>query len=87
MNNFQLSKEEYLWQNELKDIIWLELQAYHADRTPTEQDNYLCSAREVVPQLLNEIMSYKFQKHKRNPTSSYNSDSGVEDECNGCFSM
>lgn len=82
----QISKEEYLWQNELKDIIWLELQAYHADRSPVEQDQFLCSARESVPLLLNDIMNYKFQKHSKR-LSTQSSDSGVEDDCSGCLSM
>lgn len=55
----QLSREEHLWQNELKDLIWLELQAWHADRTPTEQDKYLCEAREGVQQLLLDIINYR----------------------------
>lgn len=55
----QMSKEEHLWQNELKDLIWLELQAWHADRTPQQQDQYLCEARNTVQPLLLEIMNYK----------------------------
>jgi len=54
-----LSREEHLWQNELKDLIWLELQAWHADRTPTEQDDYVCKARQNVADLLNDIMGYR----------------------------
>lgn len=72
----QISKEEYLWQNELKDLIWLELQAFHADRSTIEQDTYLCNARDSVSNLLHEIMNYKFIP---NTTS--------EDSCTGCFSM
>lgn len=71
-----MSKEENLWQNELKDLIWLELQAFHADRSTIEQDTYLCNARDSVSNLLYEIMNYKFAI---NATS--------DDFCNGCFSM
>lgn len=81
-----MSREETLWQNELKDVIWLELQAYHADRTPVEEDSYLCTAREVVEPLLNDIKHYKFQRHSRRYISQ-NSDSGVEDDCSGCVTM
>ncbi|GLV61244.1 Mekk1, partial [Carabus blaptoides fortunei] len=42
-----ISQEEQLWQNELKDLIWLQLQAWHADRTVTEQDQYLCKERNL----------------------------------------
>ncbi|XP_066255609.1 mitogen-activated protein kinase kinase kinase 4 isoform X2 [Euwallacea similis] len=81
-----MSREESLWQTELKDLIWLELQAYHADRTPIEEDEYLCSARETVEPLLQNIMNYRFKRHSRK-YSSQNSDSGVEDDCPGCNSI
>ncbi|XP_074030736.1 mitogen-activated protein kinase kinase kinase 4 isoform X2 [Leptinotarsa decemlineata] len=81
-----ITREEVLWQNELKDLIWLELQAYHADRTPMEQDDYLCAARECVEPLLDDIKNYKFQRHVRR-YSFQNSDSGVEDDCPGCISV
>lgn len=60
-----MSREEALWQNELKDVIWLELQAYHAERTPMEEDSYLCSEREIVDPLLNDIKNYRFQRNSR----------------------
>ncbi|XP_030753033.1 mitogen-activated protein kinase kinase kinase 4 [Sitophilus oryzae] len=81
-----MSREESLWQNELKDLIWLELQAYHADRTTIEEDEYLCAARESVEPLLQNIMNYRFRRHSRK-YSSQNSDSGVEDDCPGCASI
>lgn len=81
-----MSREETLWQNELKDVIWLELQAYHAERTPTEEDAYLCSARESVEPLLKDIQNYRFQRTSRR-YSTQNSDSGVEDDCPGCICL
>ncbi|XP_031337464.1 mitogen-activated protein kinase kinase kinase 4 isoform X2 [Photinus pyralis] len=81
-----ISREEQLWQNEFKDLIWLELQAWHADRTPAEQDSYLCNARESIQDLLDDIMTYRFIRN--NPhTSTHSNDSGVEDECLGCLSL
>ncbi|XP_075215623.1 mitogen-activated protein kinase kinase kinase 4 isoform X2 [Lycorma delicatula] len=71
-----VSQEEALWQNELNDLIWLELQAWHADRTPQQQDLYLCQAREDVHNLLNEIINYKFKK-RVDQLSSSSSDSGI----------
>lgn len=53
------SNEDYTWQTELKDIIWLELQAWHADRTLEQQDKYLYSARQGIPDLLTRILNYK----------------------------
>nr|CAD7416016.1 unnamed protein product [Timema cristinae] len=58
-----LSREEDMWQNELKDLIWLELQAWQADRTPREQDDYLCKAREKVADLLDEIINYRKERN------------------------
>lgn len=55
----KLSSEDYLWQTELKDMIWLELQARHASRTLEQQDKYLYSARQGIPDLLNKILNYK----------------------------
>lgn len=55
-----ISREEYLWQTELKDLIWLELQAWHADRTLEQQDKYLLAARQDVGTLLKQIMEYRF---------------------------
>nr|XP_022910151.1 mitogen-activated protein kinase kinase kinase 4 [Onthophagus taurus] len=82
-----ISKEEALWQLEIKDLIWLELQAYHAGRTTVDEDNYICIARECIGSLLNEIMMYKFRRKKKR-VSVTSQDSGVEsDDCSGCLSM
>lgn len=40
-------------------MIWLELQAWHADRTLDQQDKFLFAARQNVSDLLTEIMDYK----------------------------
>lgn len=55
----KLSSEDYLWQTELKDMIWLELQARHASRTLEQQDKYLYSARQGIPDLLSKILNYR----------------------------
>ncbi|KAJ9598147.1 hypothetical protein L9F63_026746, partial [Diploptera punctata] len=85
-----LSREEHMWQNELKDLIWLELQAWHSDRTPMEQDEYLCKAREGVQDLLDDIMNFRRKKYLHlnhcqtvvfirppGPMSTQSSDSGI----------
>lgn len=56
----KLSSEDSLWQTELKDMIWLELQARHASRTIEQQDKYLYSARQGIPELLNKILNYRY---------------------------
>ncbi|XP_011302780.1 mitogen-activated protein kinase kinase kinase 4 isoform X2 [Fopius arisanus] len=94
----QMSSEESRWQNELKDLIWLELQAYHADRSLVGQDEYLCKQREAIGPLLTEIMEYRYSPAPySNPSSAASSsnDSGfegstpmiVEPTCMGCLCM
>ncbi|XP_006619036.1 mitogen-activated protein kinase kinase kinase 4 [Apis dorsata] len=83
----QISHEETRWQNELKDLIWLELQAYYADRSPMAQDEYLCKQRETVEGLLKEIMEYRYDpvaNVKNNNKSSSSIELGI---CPGCLSM
>nr|BAN21181.1 mitogen activated protein kinase kinase kinase 4, mapkkk4, mekk4 [Riptortus pedestris] len=83
---------EHLWQTELKDMIWLELKARLADRTVDEQDKYLLDARNSVPQLLDDILNYRFER-KQDKLSAQSSDSGVFislpeiEECSGCLSL
>ncbi|XP_077286327.1 mitogen-activated protein kinase kinase kinase 4 isoform X2 [Arctopsyche grandis] len=55
---------EHTWKNELKDLIWLEVSAKHAGRTPTQHDYYLLSKRETVPILLQQILDYKFENNE-----------------------
>lgn len=40
-------------------MIWLELQAWQAERTLEEQDHFLCASRKDIPQLLNKILHYR----------------------------
>lgn len=54
-----ISQEEQLWQTEVKDLIWLELQAWKGDRSLEETDHYLCKKRLAVGDLLREIMNYR----------------------------
>lgn len=54
-----MSREETRWQSELKDLIWLELQAYHEGRSVVAQDEWLCKQREAIGPLLKEIMEYR----------------------------
>lgn len=95
------SHEEYTWQTELKDMIWLELQAWHADRTLEQQDKYLFTARQGISDLLNQILTYKFNPKYMRGTSTISVDSGLgsdgscdtsrcsssQSTCKGCFSM
>lgn len=55
----KLSTEDASWQTELQDMIWLELQAWHADRSLEQQDKFLYKARQEIPDLLNKILNYR----------------------------
>ncbi|CAK1543740.1 unnamed protein product [Leptosia nina] len=59
-----ISHEEQVWQNELKDLIWLELQAKITGRTLELQDAFLCSQRNIVPNIIERILEYKFVSSK-----------------------
>ncbi|XP_011195434.2 mitogen-activated protein kinase kinase kinase 4 isoform X1 [Zeugodacus cucurbitae] len=94
----KLSHEEHTWQAELKDLIWLELQAWQADRTMEQQDKYLFTARQAVPELLSQIINYKFQPRFQRATSEMSVDSGFSTDsnasspqpgklCTGCMSL
>uniref|UniRef100_A0A182N4P5 Mitogen-activated protein kinase kinase kinase 4 n=1 Tax=Anopheles dirus TaxID=7168 RepID=A0A182N4P5_9DIPT len=78
-----LSNEERLWQTHVNDLIWLELQAWHADRSIEQQDRLLCQARQEIGDLLDEIMRFRFQRkpstvrRAASETSSV-ADSGIE---------
>lgn len=72
----KMSPEDHTWQTELKDLIWLELQAWHADRSLDQQDKYLYTARQGVPELLEKIQNYKFLPKYIREASVLSTDSG-----------
>uniref|UniRef100_A0A671QGJ1 Mitogen-activated protein kinase kinase kinase 4 n=1 Tax=Sinocyclocheilus anshuiensis TaxID=1608454 RepID=A0A671QGJ1_9TELE len=41
------------------EVIWLELQAWHARRSVVEQDLYLYTARQAIPDIINEVLHFK----------------------------
>lgn len=80
-----ISKEEQLWQTEVKDMIWLELQANMADRTLEQQDKFLFTARQSIGELLREIMTYRFNRKFYRADSALSAktiDSGVSSMAN-----
>lgn len=78
----KISLEEHTWQTELKDLIWLELQAWQADRTLEQQDKYLFAARQLVPDLLTQIINYKFSPRYKRALSTLSVDSGIISDSN-----
>nr|XP_036879802.1 mitogen-activated protein kinase kinase kinase 4 isoform X4 [Manis javanica] len=47
------------WFNRSNELIWLELQAWHAGRTINDQDFFLYTARQAIPEIINEILTFK----------------------------
>uniref|UniRef100_A0A2K6RD55 Mitogen-activated protein kinase kinase kinase 4 n=1 Tax=Rhinopithecus roxellana TaxID=61622 RepID=A0A2K6RD55_RHIRO len=47
------------WLNRSNELIWLELQAWHAGRTINDQDFFLYTARQAIPDIINEILTFK----------------------------
>lgn len=72
-----ISKEEQLWQTEVKDLIWLELQANMADRTLEQQDKFLFTSRQSIGELLREIMTFRFNRKFYRNDSVITVDSGL----------
>ncbi|XP_075452861.1 mitogen-activated protein kinase kinase kinase 4 isoform X5 [Ascaphus truei] len=48
-----------MWFNRSNELIWLELQAWHAGRSINDQDLYLYTARQAIPDIINEILTFK----------------------------
>nr|XP_043901962.1 mitogen-activated protein kinase kinase kinase 4 isoform X2 [Solea senegalensis] len=42
-----------------KEVIWLELQAWHARRSTSDQDLFLFTARQAIPDIINEVLHFK----------------------------
>ncbi|XP_074531758.1 mitogen-activated protein kinase kinase kinase 4 isoform X2 [Halichoeres trimaculatus] len=42
-----------------KEVIWLELQAWHARRSTVDQDLFLFTARQAIPDIINEVLHFK----------------------------
>uniref|UniRef100_A0A8C1WT24 Mitogen-activated protein kinase kinase kinase 4 n=1 Tax=Cyprinus carpio TaxID=7962 RepID=A0A8C1WT24_CYPCA len=52
-----LENTAFMVQN--NEVIWLELQAWHARRSVAEQDLYLYTARQAIPDIINEVLHFK----------------------------
>ncbi|XP_063299410.1 mitogen-activated protein kinase kinase kinase 4 isoform X3 [Pelobates fuscus] len=48
-----------MWFNRSNELFWLELQAWHAGRSINDQDLYLYTARQAIPDIINEILTFK----------------------------
>ncbi|XP_068698407.1 mitogen-activated protein kinase kinase kinase 4-like isoform X1 [Montipora foliosa] len=62
----QSSEENKKWKVELSQALWLELQAWHANRSMSEQDQYLMAARASVNEVLDEVINFKVKIEGKN---------------------
>uniref|UniRef100_UPI00358DF201 mitogen-activated protein kinase kinase kinase 4 n=1 Tax=Myxine glutinosa TaxID=7769 RepID=UPI00358DF201 len=58
--SLQHQQQQQLWQNPWNDLIWLELQAWHAGRSTSDQDMYLYAARKTVPDVMSDVLAFRF---------------------------
>ena len=72
----QMSQEDTLWQNELKDVIWLELQAWFAGADKWCQDQWIHHERNLLEEVATTVTSYTFQPD--NNTTSFLQQQSVE---------
>ncbi|CAG5034150.1 unnamed protein product [Parnassius apollo] len=81
-----ISREEQVWQNELKDLIWLGLAARVAGRSLPQQDDYLCAQRAAVPAVVRTILHYRFVNPYKCPSTDESEQDDVENESQTCLS-
>ena len=54
----QQSKEDTMWQNELKEVVWLELQAWFSGKDVNSQDQWILQKRQQVDQIADKVIKY-----------------------------
>ncbi|XP_030626563.1 mitogen-activated protein kinase kinase kinase 4 [Chanos chanos] len=64
MSSKKKEKEQRGWENtafmgQNNEVIWLELQAWHARRSITDQDLFLYTARQAIPDIISEVLHFK----------------------------
>uniref|UniRef100_A0A6Q2XTN2 Protein kinase domain-containing protein n=1 Tax=Esox lucius TaxID=8010 RepID=A0A6Q2XTN2_ESOLU len=52
-----LEVSPFMGQN--NEVVWLELQAWHARRSVGDQDLFLFTARQAIPDIINEVLHFK----------------------------
>ncbi|XP_037127428.1 mitogen-activated protein kinase kinase kinase 4 isoform X1 [Syngnathus acus] len=55
----QRGQENMAFMGHNNEVIWLELQAWHARRSIRDQDFFLFTARQAIPDLINEVLHFK----------------------------
>ncbi|GAA6094351.1 mitogen-activated protein kinase kinase kinase 4 isoform X1 [Tachysurus ichikawai] len=55
----QRGQENTAFMGQNNEVIWLELQAWHARRSITDQDLFLYTARQAIPDIINKVLHFK----------------------------
>ncbi|GAA6213903.1 mitogen-activated protein kinase kinase kinase 4 isoform X3 [Lates japonicus] len=55
----QRGMENMAFMGHNNEVIWLELQAWHARRSTGDQDLFLFTARQAIPDIINEVLHFK----------------------------
>uniref|UniRef100_A0AAY4DGD6 Mitogen-activated protein kinase kinase kinase 4 n=1 Tax=Denticeps clupeoides TaxID=299321 RepID=A0AAY4DGD6_9TELE len=77
----QRGMENPAFMGQNNELIWLELQAWHARRSITEQDLYLYTARQAIPDIINEVLHFKVDYSNLNRSPGANCVCDVDAFC------
>ncbi|XP_028675968.1 mitogen-activated protein kinase kinase kinase 4 isoform X2 [Erpetoichthys calabaricus] len=67
----QIENTSFMGMN--NEVIWLELQAWHARRSIGDQDVFLYTARQAIPEIINEVLHFKVDYRSLNNQKEYGS--------------
>ena len=56
-----MSQEDTVWQNEQKEVIWLELQAWFAGKSVTCQDHWIHKERSRLEETAARVNTFRFR--------------------------
>ena len=74
-----ISQEDTVWQNEVKEVIWLELQAWLAGNNVTCQDQWIHKQRESLNAVAAQVCSYTFNPCSRPSYHTQFSEDSIQD--------
>uniref|UniRef100_A0A4W5RK71 Mitogen-activated protein kinase kinase kinase 4 n=1 Tax=Hucho hucho TaxID=62062 RepID=A0A4W5RK71_9TELE len=72
-----LENSAFMGQN--NEVVWLELQAWHARRSVNDQDLFLFTARQAIPDIINKVLHFKVNYHSLSPSTVEDSNPGLRD--------
>lgn len=55
---------QLVYNQELRDLIWLEIQGWINDRSMIEQDSYICSERKSIPDMIAQINAFVINQRR-----------------------